>query len=139
DLRRRSGVVEVSPGNSAALLSRWLYAARPLMHLRLTPARRRGVEILDDPATPPDVRARSMGDVARSNALFGGTRAAIQALRQTLPLLPRGATLLDVGTGLADIPLRARAEARRSGVALTVIGIDVNEALLRSARERLDG
>jgi ubiquinone/menaquinone biosynthesis C-methylase UbiE len=109
------------------------------MHLRLTPARRRGVEILDDPATPPDVRARSMADVARSNALFGGTRSAMHALRPILSQLPRDATLLDVGTGLADIPLRARAEARRWGVALTVIGIDVNEALLRSARARLAG
>jgi len=108
------------------------------MHRRLTPARRRGVEILDDPATPADVRARSMADVARSNALFGGTRSAMHALRPILSRLPRDATLLDVGTGLADIPLRVRAEARRRGVSLTVIGIDVNAALLRSARARLD-
>ena len=108
------------------------------MRARLTPARRRGVEILDDPATPSDVRARSMADIARSNVLFGGTRSAMQALRPLLSQLPRRATLLDVGTGLADIPIHARDEARRAGVSLTVFGIDFTESVARSARVRLD-
>lgn len=80
-----------------------------------------------------------MADVARSNALFGGTRSAMHALRPILSQLPRDATLLDVGTGLADIPSRARDDARRAGVSLSVLGVDVNEALLRSARAHLDG
>lgn len=109
------------------------------MRWGLTPARRRGVEILDDPSTPSDVRARSMEDVARANALFGGGRSALRALRRILPHVPRRATLLDVGTGLADIPVRAVQEARRAGVALTTLGVDVSESLLRSSRERLEG
>ena len=104
---------------------------------RLTPARRRGVEILDDPATPSDMRDRSMADVTRANALFGGTRSAMRAFRTVLPHLPREAVLLDVGTGLGDIPARAITEAQGAGVALTAIGLDAAESLFNAARARL--
>jgi SAM-dependent methyltransferase len=105
----------------------------------LTPARRRGVEVLDDPDTPTDVRQRSMSDVVRANTLFGGTRSALRALRDVWPLLPRDAVLLDVGTGLADIPARARREARRAGISLTAVGLDASESTLRSAVPLLSG
>lgn len=103
----------------------------------LTPARRRGVEILDDPHVDPDVRERSLSDVARSNRLLGGLRSAIRELSD---VMPRGGavTLLDVGTGFADIPAAARVEARSRGLALTTIGVDEAESLLSSAAERLD-
>ena len=71
----------------------------------LTPARRRGVELLDDPATADEVRERAMADVARSNALFGGSRAVARALRHALRA-DRPMLLLDLGTGTADIPAR---------------------------------
>jgi SAM-dependent methyltransferase len=105
----------------------------------LTPSRRRGVEILDDPATPVDVRARSMADVTRSNRLFGGTTSALEALAEVWPALRSHAVLLDVGTGLADIPERARHEAKRAGVTLTAVGTDISEHVVHSARHRLDG
>jgi SAM-dependent methyltransferase len=105
----------------------------------LTPARRRGVELLDDPATPGEVRERAMMDVMRANALFGGTRAVLSTLARVLPTLPRGAVLLDVGTGLGDIPSQARRAASRAGVTLTTFGLDVPDSLLRSARGRLNG
>jgi ubiquinone/menaquinone biosynthesis C-methylase UbiE len=105
----------------------------------LTPARRRGVELLDDPATPADIRIRAMRDVERSNRLFGGARAALMALTKALPTLPREAVLLDVGSGTADITAAARERARGTGVALTCIGIDRSESLLRASIARLDG
>ena len=90
----------------------------------LVPSRRRGVEILDDPATDPALRARSIGDVTRSNRLLGGTRAVLRELARLFPTLGASATLLDVGTGLADIPRRARDRARAQGVALRTVGLD---------------
>ncbi|MHB1863020.1 MAG: methyltransferase domain-containing protein [Gemmatimonadaceae bacterium] len=99
----------------------------------LTPARRRGFEILDDPATPGPLRERSQRDVARSNAVLGGARAVLRELRATLPRAGPVPTLLDVGTGLADIPARA---SRHAG-ALTTIGYDVAESLLAAARGRM--
>jgi SAM-dependent methyltransferase len=101
----------------------------------LTPARRRGVEILDDPSVDPAVRVRAIADVARSNRVLGGLRAAALDLRDAV-VKPRG-TLLDVGTGLADIPARARTDAERAGIALTTFGVDEAPSLLRQARERV--
>jgi ubiquinone/menaquinone biosynthesis C-methylase UbiE len=99
----------------------------------LTPARRRGVEILDDPNTDPAIRARSIADVTRSNQWLGGLRAAVIAIREACAGLPRTATLLDVGTGLADIPARVRADCP-----ITTIGVDEASSLLAASRGRVD-
>ena len=102
----------------------------------LTPRRRRGVEYLDGPDVAATVVRRSLADVVRANALFGGTRAVLAELD---PVLGDGAaghrclTLLDVGTGLGDIPARAREAAARRGVRLHTFGVDASEALARAA------
>lgn len=107
---------------------------------KFTPARGDGREILDDPRTPDSVVRRSLRDVATANALFGGTRAVLAELR---PLFEerRGTalTLLDVGTGAADIPAAARTAAEGAGVRLTAFGADAVECLVRTAGARLHG
>lgn len=109
------------------------------MPLFPVPARARGLEILDDPATPDDIRDRAMRDVARSNALFGGTRAVLRELRAIAPELPRRIRLIDVGTGVGDIPAAARATLARRGIHAETIGLDASESLLRQAAPRLQG
>ncbi len=99
-----------------------------------TPPRRRGFEYLDLPGVEPGLAERSIADVAVSNRLFGGARAVLAELAAVLHDLPREATLLDVGTGLGDIPARARAFAARSGVALRTVGLDSAEELVRASR-----
>jgi SAM-dependent methyltransferase len=106
----------------------------------LTPPRRRGVEYLDDPAVDPRLVRRSLADVARSNTLFGGTRAVIAEIRRALHTLESGCTaltLLDVGTGAGDIPRRAERVARARGVRLTTIGLDASETLAAATRPAL--
>jgi hypothetical protein len=104
----------------------------------LTPRRRRGVEILDDPSVDPSLRARSISDVARSNELLGGLRAAVAAFADLLPSLSDDAVVLDVGTGLADIPERVRDLAVANRRTLKVIGVDEAYSLLAVDRPRLD-
>ena len=105
------------------------------MESPLTPRRRRGVELLDDPAFDAGLRLRSLADVGRANALFGGTRAVLAELDIALASSPaRSATLLDVGTGLGDIPRRAVKMARGRGVTLHAAGVELAEALARGAR-----
>lgn len=103
--------------------------------------RREAHEVLDDPACDPRLRQRSLADVARANRLLGGMRAVLAEIRAVLPelrTLGRDATLLDVGTGLGDIPAAARQLAARHGVTLHVTGIDAAESLVRASMPRLD-
>ena len=104
----------------------------------LVPRRRRGFEHLDNPDTPPALRERSLRDVQRANTILGGTHAVLAELARIFPTLGERATLLDVGTGLADIPFRAAERATRSGVVLTTFAVDEAESLLRADRWRLD-
>lgn len=104
----------------------------------LTPARHDGVEILDDPAVDPDVMSRSMSDVARANALLGGTRAAMAELKPALAYIGHQATMLDVGTGHGDIPAAARLVAQSIGVELRTIGIDMSQPLVAANRGASD-
>src|SRR4051812_23866081 len=103
----------------------------------LTPARRRGVEILDDGDTPPDVRVQSMRDVERSNRFFGGARAVQRAFDEIVLALPRDAVLLDVGAGMGDIDAAVTARARHAGVSLACVGVDMSHTLLRASNGRL--
>jgi len=104
----------------------------------LAPRRRRGFEHLDDPQTPPALRERSLRDVRLANVLLGGTHAVLAEVRRVLPALGREATLLDVGTGLADIPERAARVAATRDVRLHTLAVDEAESLLHSARRRVD-
>ena len=104
----------------------------------LTPPRKRGIEILDSPDLDPQLVTRSLGDVARANALFGGVTSAIEELKDALENASPHTTLLDVGTGLGDIPRRATAVAREKGVELTTIGLDSAAELAVASRTSVD-
>jgi SAM-dependent methyltransferase len=93
-----------------------------------------GTEILDAPDVDPALAERSLRDVMRANALMGGTRAVMHELEAIAPSLPRRATLLDVGTGLGDIPRRARAVASQRGVTLDTVGLEASEWLAAASR-----
>lgn len=99
------------------------------MNALLTPARRRGVEILDDRSVDPEVMTRSMMDVERANSLLGGRRAAIAELRPILSSLSGTVSMLDVGTGRGDIPAAAKLEAEKLGLDLRTFGIDISPPL----------
>ena len=99
----------------------------------LTPHRRRGVEILDDPAVDPVIRQRSISDVTRSNRWLGGLRAAMAEIREVMGR-NGAATLLDVGTGLGDISAEV---LREMPAGVMTIGVDEAESLLVAARHRM--
>lgn len=94
-----------------------------------------GSELLDDPRADPTAVRKQLRDIARLNAWFGGTRAVVEALepyfRRTCD---RRWTLLDVGTGLGDIARAAVAVARRHGVELAPLGIDLSRTAACLAR-----
>jgi ubiquinone/menaquinone biosynthesis C-methylase UbiE len=105
-------------------------------------ARRTTPERMDDPAIAPGELARALRDLRGVNRWLGGTRAAVRGVRAlTGGPLPR--TLLDVGTGSADIPLVLAGEARREGARLRAVGLDLHPLTVaeaaRAARESAVG
>lgn len=108
------------------------------MHKRAT--RDREFEYLDDPNLAPDIAAQSLRDIALSNKLFGGTRALLAEMRLVFRELKQrnttSATLLDVGTGLGDIPLALAAEAKRYNIRMTPVGLEITESMAAVARQR---
>ena len=105
----------------------------------LTPRRQRSFEHLDDPATTPILRERSLRDIRRANTILGGAHAVLAEFLRVLPSLGRDASLLDVGTGLADIPMRAQQQALRRGVRLTTFGVDQAASLASACAAVLEG
>lgn len=90
-----------------------------------------GRELLDDPVESRSVLAGAFADIEAANRYLGGTAAAARMLDAW------GArTVLDVGTGSADIPRALAAAARRRGRTLAITCVDTSEAVLALARER---
>jgi len=109
--------------------------------MRLVPRQINHEELLDlGQGSPAEVR-RSLHDIRRINTYLGGARVVMAEtfrllesnIRQSKALL-RGATILDVGTGSADIPLRFVRSGVKKGFDLRVIALDNNWRHLQTAR-----
>jgi 2-polyprenyl-3-methyl-5-hydroxy-6-metoxy-1,4-benzoquinol methylase len=103
------------------------------------PALRRAehaVEMLDRPAPFADL-AESLADVARLNAIFGGRHITVDHVKRMLADVPRDRTItiLDVGTGGADIPRALARWARRTGRRVLILALDRDSATLSFARQ----
>ncbi|HEX6105665.1 MAG TPA: methyltransferase domain-containing protein [Gemmatimonadales bacterium] len=96
-----------------------------------------GIELLDDPGADPEVVARSLRNISRSNRWFGGTWAVRHGLARLLQGVPRGTelTLLDLGTGAGDLPLAAAAWGRRRGIRLRPVGLELSRVAAGLARD----
>jgi 2-polyprenyl-3-methyl-5-hydroxy-6-metoxy-1,4-benzoquinol methylase len=103
------------------------------------PRAEHAVEMLDRPAPPADL-AQSLADVARLNGLFGGRSITLAQVRRLIVTLPhRPITVLDVGTGRADIPIALVRWARRSGRPIRVLALDRDLPTLNIARRAAAG
>ncbi len=93
-------------------------------------------EDIDNPAQPFADVARSMGDVARTNRLFGGTHTVVSHIARLLRDVPPGTPvrILDIATGSADIPRALHAWGKKRGLPLAIVGVDNLPAMLRLAR-----
>ncbi len=104
------------------------------------PARARGHEMLDAPDADPALALRSLRDVALANRLFGGRHAVLRALDTIWRDSAHQAkwTLLDIGTGLGDIPASATRLAVRRGVALRSVGLERIVPIAAAAKAQCD-
>ena len=102
------------------------------------PARRDTPELMDDPANPSQLVEGALSDLARVNRFLGGVSLTLQGLRRVAAgqQARAGLSILDVGTGGADIPRAVSAWARGRGLRARVVATDVNPAMLSLARQQ---
>lgn len=91
-------------------------------------------EWVDDPATPEADLWAAMEGIVRVNEVLAYPALVAWLAERELGRPP--ARVLDVGTGLADIPVGFARRGRRKGHPVSAIGIDLNERTVLRARER---
>ncbi|MGQ0702784.1 MAG: methyltransferase domain-containing protein [Gemmatimonadales bacterium] len=98
-----------------------------------------GSELLDDRNAAPVLVRQSLRHIARANRWLGGAAAVRYGLRRLFPASgpnpPGPLTLLDVGTGLGDLPRMAAAWAARRGITLRPIGLERHASAAAAARD----
>jgi SAM-dependent methyltransferase len=92
-------------------------------------------EMLDGPIPLTDL-AGCLADLARLNTIFGGRFLTVKHIERLLDGVPRDRTItvLDVGTGGADIPCAVARWARRMGRRIRILAMDRDAATLAVAR-----
>jgi 2-polyprenyl-3-methyl-5-hydroxy-6-metoxy-1,4-benzoquinol methylase len=95
-----------------------------------------GAELLDDPAADPELVAESLRNIARANRWFGGAAAVRFGLDRALARIPAGhsLSLLDLGTGMGDLPRVAQAWGTRRGIRILPVGLELNRVAASLAR-----
>lgn len=95
-----------------------------------------GAELLDQPDADPVAVAESLRNIARANRWFGGAAAVRFGLARTLEHVPAGSTLslLDLGTGLGDLPRAAVRWGAARGIRVVPIGLELNRSAAALAR-----
>jgi SAM-dependent methyltransferase len=93
-------------------------------------------EWLDDANASPEELARVLRDLARFNGAMLGHRPVLAWLRNATRDTPKGAvlTLVDVGCGYGDLLRAIRGWARKRGLVIRLIGIDLNRDTVRIAQ-----
>ena len=90
------------------------------------------VELLDGPLDDPSALAGNLRDLRRINRWLGGTSLTAPAI-DALAAHRDELTLLDVGTGGADIPLALLGRASRRSRRLSIVAIDHRPEVLAAA------
>lgn len=90
-------------------------------------------ELLDGPLDDPVALAANLRDLRRINRLLGGTRLSRRALGALVGDRTVPVTLLDVGTGAADIPAALVTRPLSNGARLTVTAVDSRAEVLAAA------
>jgi len=106
--------------------------------MALVPSRRNDPEILDRPDNAPADLESALRDVRWVNRLLGGRRTLLAALAPYLRAAPtdRPLTVLDLGTGSADLPLALARHARRLGREVRITAVDRDPTIVAiAARE----
>ncbi len=98
-------------------------------------------ELLDGNIDDPAELAENFRDIQRVNRLLGGTSTVLRHLPPLLDAVPadRPATILDLATGAADIPIAIAHWAERHSRPVRIVASDTSDAILDLARNNVAG
>jgi SAM-dependent methyltransferase len=103
--------------------------------MRWVPEQRDTEELLDLGAGTARERAQSLGDLRRVNRWLGGAAASVREFARYIARADlRSATVLDLGTGSADVPRAIQRWGERHHVRVRVLGVDLKLEHLAVAR-----
>jgi 2-polyprenyl-3-methyl-5-hydroxy-6-metoxy-1,4-benzoquinol methylase len=99
------------------------------------------VELMDTTVLPRPVADRTLRFLEMANRRFGGTAIILKHLERWRLRWPRdrAITVLDAGTGAADIPKALVAWARARETRVHVTAVDMAADIVEVARARIDG
>lgn len=95
-------------------------------------------ELLDGHLDDPETLRGNLRDLARANRFTGGATLSVKAVSFLTAGLDN-VSVLDVGTGAADIPVALLADAHGSGRLMTVTATDSRAEVISAAREATPG
>lgn len=96
-------------------------------------------EIMDGADFSDEEIRGAYDELQKVNRFLGGTRALLRHLLPLIERLPiRPVSVLDVGSGSADIPRALVRAARRKQIAVRVVALDASPHAIRAAGEQLD-
>ncbi|HEY7935672.1 MAG TPA: methyltransferase domain-containing protein [Candidatus Limnocylindrales bacterium] len=90
------------------------------------------LELLDEVLDDPVALDGNLRDLARVNRLLGGVALSAAGIEALAPHVTR-LSLVDIGTGGADIPAALLERARRQGRALTITALDGRDEIVAAA------
>jgi ubiquinone/menaquinone biosynthesis C-methylase UbiE len=92
-------------------------------------------EVLDTPRVDERLLEGSLRDLRRLGALLGATRQAVKAVAKLVQAMRlRDVSILDVGTGAANVPIALAQWARSRQLRAQITACDINEQMLVVAR-----
>jgi 2-polyprenyl-3-methyl-5-hydroxy-6-metoxy-1,4-benzoquinol methylase len=101
-------------------------------------ARQLQPEVMDDPALDAREHERALQALHRINLLSASASivwpSILKLARQQTTTRLR---VLDIATGSGDVPLAIARKAKRAGIKLDLLGVDISERAVTLARERL--
>ncbi len=107
-----------------------------MLNAWLVPPRGHEPEDIDQPDTPDEVLREAMRGIRNLNRWLGYHRYLQAQLSRRLARGFRGSlNVLDVATGLADLPVALAHWGRRRHISVQAVGLDLNPRILAMARE----
>lgn len=96
-------------------------------------------ELMDGDGFSVDELASNFRDIQRVNRWFGGTSAILAALPKLVPADAKQVSLLDIATGVADIPLAVERWGDTHGFEMDITATDISPQILALATAQVAG